>query len=204
MEYLSLISEENLTFPWSLKRVEIQPFEMVRFIELFIKTNGSVQSNVHMTTTAIATSNGIKKTVYSTNTQEELSPASEVYLDREMVRYLSSCEAKIVESLAWTGDSTIWEKLAGLELNLNYSMSVRACDIEMGAHLNTALLFPLYDDVFNTAESVNAVGANKQPSTTLTRVVCNHQNSDSANKSGKKIQVSFIFYHILKCFKKNR
>lgn len=202
--------------------IDLKPFDFFRIVELFLKAIAPVQSTLNPTTTTIAT-NSTTKTVYTSTSNKATeiggdpttsSSTVPFYLDNDMIKHLSNCEERILESLAWEGNSPLWIKLNELKLNPNFGITFRINDLEMGAQLNSNILFPLYEDVFpkngattsilNTSSIVsNIQGTNDLTSSvkhpTITRVVCSQTNNNindqgsmilaSPNKSTKQIQV---------------
>jgi hypothetical protein len=115
----------NFKFPWCINLLELRSFDFLRIIEMFIKTT---------------TSNTTTSTLNKIGNEFNL-------LNRDMIKYLNKCEEKIVESLAWQVDSTLWAHLKLLELNSPGDSSNKS-----QTQLDVA--FPLFEDVIGSTPIV--------------------------------------------------
>lgn len=210
-----MISSVDYSFPWCLKTSSINSIEFFPFIELFVKAMSYVEPTVAFSTAI--TNTGSSKTFFSpipsemTKEDADSTTWSDYFLDKFMVKHFSACEERTLEYLAWKEDSFIWAKLCRLELNSNYSVSIKSGDLELGTYLNYDLVFPVYDDVlpicnkpnvsilnqpaFHLSNDMSIVNSNKT-NQIVTRVVCSQSNSDSDSSTNgisemksKKIQV---------------
>ena len=108
-------------FPWSLSQVNLKAYDFFRIIELFIKAATLTSSTA--------------------GTNNHSLPSKSILLDREIIKYLSSLEELVLESLAWQQDSPMWSHLNVLKVD----------EAEMKAFSSipcqSKYSFPLYEDV---------------------------------------------------------
>ena len=131
----SNINKSPLRFPWCLTALHLHAFDMLRLIELFVKSTTSTSSSA------------------APKSQQLLPLQSHGHvnlLSRDVIRHLSACEERICESLAWQSRSPLWAHLARLKLANSPSSSSSSS----GHHVDKA--FPLSEDVNGGATSTSS------------------------------------------------
>jgi len=83
-----------------------------------------------------------------------------------MIKHLSSCEEKIIESLAWQSNSTLWSHLKQIKLN---TPTTPATTSSTSYNTQLDIAFPLYDDV-------NIVSSQYMPQSLTQYHVHHHHN----------------------------
>lgn len=120
---INFATDKSFDFPWIMRPLELKVFDFFRIIEMFVKT---------MTQAAAPFS------------QQLTDGSTTLQLNRDMVKHLSSCEEKILESLAWHKDSSIWPALARVRLRQASDLLLSA---ETQADFQRQIAFPFYQDV---------------------------------------------------------
>ena len=115
-------------FPWSLSQVNLKAYDFFRVIELFIKAATLTSSNVGTGTHGL--------------------PSKSILLDREIIKYLSNLEERVLESLAWHDNSSLWSHLNALKVDEAEMKTFSSSPCQ------SKYSFPLYEDV--TSQSLSS------------------------------------------------
>ena len=179
-------TNQHLKFPWSLQELNLDPYDIFMFIELFVRSISLLNNNQPI------------------NVQPKTAISQLLcYLDREMVKHLNNLEELILEQLAWADNSKIWSEIEKIQLNKNPNSSYTKT-----TQLDEA--FPLNQDLYledlnmatknipssnqdsilsftpaKTATTGLTNSPNKHP--TITKVICSSDNLLNVSNSMQKV-----------------
>lgn len=131
--YLSNNNSDKFKFPWSLRVLDLNGYDLFRVIELFVKSTS-------LTNAMDPTHDSLPMTT------------------RDMVRHLSKIEETILETHGWSTDSTVWSEISQLEITPEYLKSSEATNNTfMESNLQYKIPFPLFEDVNNLPSQVTGI-----------------------------------------------
>ncbi len=179
-------TNQNIKFPWSLQIFNLDSFDLFTFIELFVRSVSHLNYN------------------QQNNTQQKsVIPQLLCYLDRDMVKYLNNIEELILEQLAWSTHSKIWNELEKIQLNKNINSSFsKTTQLDESFPLNQDLYLDDLNSASKTIASTNqdsiltftpaknittglTNSPNKHP--TITKVICSSDNLLNVSNSMQKV-----------------
>ncbi|CAF0724811.1 unnamed protein product [Brachionus calyciflorus] len=192
-KFINLIQlkSAHFEFPFSLNHIDLNLFDLLRIIEIFI-TNTSI------------------------NQQQLQQPpnSQKLFLNKEMIKHLNMIEEKILEQFAWKSDSNIWNLIHKLKLaNPNIHSEMTQLNFPFPLYDEVGLLNGQQITNLNSSGSILSAAVltnctnneNSQTKPTITRVVCSTNSSTtttvtndnmilttktvSGNNSTKQIQV---------------
>jgi hypothetical protein len=178
-------TKQNIKFPWSLKQLNIDSYDLFMFIELFVRSISLLNNSQQ-----------------NASQQKTTNPQLLCYLDREMVKYLNNIEEIILEKLVWSANSKIWNELEKIQLNKNLNISFsKTTQLDETFPLNQDLYL---DDLNSAAKSIassndsiltytpvktNTLGLTNSPNKhpTITKVICSSDNLLNVSNSMQKV-----------------
>ena len=108
-----------------------------------------------------------------------------------MIRHLSACEERILESLAWQSQSPLWSHLKRIKLN---AAALSTTTANQQSQLDTA--FPLFEDVNifsmggNNNSSSVLLSSNQYPKITTTTTTNNNNNNNASSTTTPQINTA--------------
>ncbi len=143
-------------FPCSMKLFELDPFDLFKFIETFVKNTTNSKASINSMN---ETKTNMKTLTDSGGNNQPRDSFEFILLDKHSVQHLNRIETYLLESLVWHESSSIWILLKNLKLNDSYEISEKSLN-ESITQLN--MEFPLYEEVinntFNASSASNANG----------------------------------------------